>query len=425
MAVDGFTWTEKQDRALDLLTGDAKHIALFGGSRSGKTFVLIFAIVTRALLAPKSRHAIFRSVFNHLKHSVIFDTFPRVMSLCYPEVPYTLNKSDWFIEFFNGSTIIFGGLDQKERTEKVLGQEYVTIFLNECSQISFDARSKAITRLAQATAVPIRAYYDANPPSQAHWTYRTFVKKLEARSGAALGEPEDYLSFKMNPEDNRQNLSPDYIAQLEALPEKERRRFLRGEFLEQVENALWTLDALDRMRLARHQLPTLSRIVVGVDPSGCDGPEDKRSDEIGIVVAGIDAQNRGYVLEDLSGRYSPNGWAKAVLTAYDRHGADRIVAERNFGGAMVESNIRGERATAPVKMVTASRGKSQRAEPVAGLYEQRRVYHLGVFPDLEDQMTNFSTAGYQGERSPDRADAAVFALTELLLEARGGGLRVI
>jgi phage terminase large subunit-like protein len=159
----------------------------------------------------------------------------------------------------------------------------------------------------------------------------------------------------------------------------------------------------------------MKRIVVAVDPSGCAGPEDSRSDEIGISVCGLDHLGHAHVLEDLTDRYSPDGWARATLTAFDRWNADKIIAERNFGGAMVESNIRTARPNAPVKLITASRGKTQRAEPVAALYEQNKVTHHGSFPDLEDQMCNFSASGYQGSKSPDRADALVWGLSDLMI----------
>ena len=131
----------------------------------------------------------------------------------------------------------------------------------------------------------------------------------------------------------------------------------------------------------------------------------------------------GRILEDASGRYSPDGWANKTLELYDRWKADRVVAEKNFGGAMVESTIRTARKTAPVKLVDASRGKVQRAEPVAALYAQGKVRHVGQFPELERQYCLFSTAGYVGARSPDHADGGIWALTELMLDAAvGAGL---
>ena len=418
-----FELTEKQNEANALLAGPARHILLRGGSRSGKTFLFCRAIAIRSFKAPKSTHAILRFRFNHLKASIIDDTFPSVMRECFPQIPYELNKSDWFMQFPNGSRVLFGGLDDKERTEKILGQEHSTIFLNECSQISYSSRNKAITRLAQSSGLALKAYYDCNPPKMGHWSYRMFIKKQEPKSGELLKNPASYGTLQMNPVDNLPNLPDGYMEILESLPASERLRFLEGEFQSQVESALWTYEGLDKCRVSPAQVPELRRIVVAVDPSGCQGPEDFRSDEIGIVVAGRGTDGRGYVLEDLSGRYSPEGWAKAALTAFDNHDADRIVAEKNFGGEMVASTIRTARAGAPVKLVRATRGKTVRAEPISSLYEQGKVKHVGIFPDLENQMCNFSTAGYMGESSPDRVDAMVWGLSELML-VRGVAQRV-
>jgi phage terminase large subunit-like protein len=160
--------------------------------------------------------------------------------------------------------------------------------------------------------------------------------------------------------------------------------------------------------------------VIAVDPSGCSGPEDQRSDEVGIVVAGLGTDGRAYVLEDLSGKLGPggeNGWGRVVASAFDRHGADCVVAETNFGGDMVHEIIRVARPRTPFKKVTASRGKVVRAEPISALYSSEgnvgKISHVGIFPKLEDQLCGFTTAGYLGDRSPDRADALVWAMAEL------------
>ncbi len=421
------------DEANRILGGKARHILLRGGSRSGKTFLILMAITIRALGAPGSTHAILRLHFNHLKASIIDDSFPGMMALCFPDVKYTINKSDWFIEFPNGSRILFGGLDDKERTEKILGQEHSSLFLNECSQISYASRNKAVTRLAQTAMViingkemgylPLKAYYDENPPKMGHWTYKLFLKLKEPQSGADLPNPENFATLQMNPMDNLVNLAEGYLEELEGLPERDRRRFLLGEFQSQVEDALWDYESIDKCRVAPAQVPPLVRIVVAVDPSGCQGPEDTRSDEIGIVVAGKASDGTAYVLEDLSGRFSPDGWARKALKGYDIHDADIIVAERNYGGEMVRHTIRSARPGVRVKLVTASRGKTQRAEPISALYEQGKVKHVGTFVEMEEQLCNFSESGYSGDRSPDRADALIWALSELMLR-RGISARV-
>ena len=408
-----FSLTSRQAEANRMLGSAARHILLRGGSRSGKTFLLCRAVAVRAIRAPGSTHAILRFRFNHLKASIIQDTMPKVFKLCFPGVSYDLNKTDWFMALPNGSRILFGGLDDKERTERILGQEHSTIYLEECSQISYEARNMAMTRLAQNSGLPLKAYYSANPPTVGHWTYRMFELGLEPKSGEKLANPHAYASMRMNPADNQANLPAEYLAELAALPAKERRRFLDGEYLSQVDGALWTLDRIKRVTTA--QCPEMTRVVIAVDPSGCSGPEDWRSDEIGIVAAGLGRDGQGYLLDDATIRDSPEKWARAAVALYNKHQADTIIGERNFGGAMVESTIRTAMRNAPIKIITASRGKHVRAEPVAALYEQGRVHHVGRFPDLEEQLLAFSGSGYQGAKSPDRADAAVYALTELML----------
>ncbi|MHC2163127.1 phage terminase large subunit family protein [Bradyrhizobium ottawaense] len=194
-----------------------------------------------------------------------------------------------------------------------------------------------------------------------------------------------------------------------------RARFLLGQFQSQVDNALWTIESLDKARVETG-LPDMQRIIIAVDPSGCSGPEDERSDEVGIVVAGLGVDGKGYVLEDLSGRFAPggqNGWGNIVATAFDRHDADCVVAETNYGGAMVQEVMKTARPRTPFHEVKASRGKAVRAEPVALLFDHGKAMLAGTFPKLEDQLCSFTTAGYMGDRSPDRADAMVWALSEI------------
>lgn len=190
------------------------------------------------------------------------------------------------------------------------------------------------------------------------------------------------------------------------------RQELDAEMLDDVPGALWTRAMLDDCRVK--EAPALRRVVIGVDPSGTSGGGE--GDDIGIVAAGVGIDGRAYVLGDYSCNLSPEGWARRVGYACATHQADRIVAERNFGGAMVEAVIRTVDTKLPVRLVTASRGKIVRAEPVAALYEQGRVSHVGAFPEMEDQLCGFTPSGYVGDNSPDRADALVWALTELMLE---------
>ena len=417
-----FRLTARQEQANALLAGDATHVMLFGGSRSGKTFLLVRSVVVRAIKAAKSRHAILRFRFNAVKASVVADTFPKVMDLCFPGVKYDLNRTDWVAKLPNGSEIWFGGLDDKERTEKILGMEFATIYLNECSQIPYGSVETAITRLAQKAVQVIggkqsplkpRVYYDCNPPSKAHWSFRVFKEKRNPETKEVLKAPLDYASMQINPRDNTENLTDGYLDTLASLSARGRRRFLDGEFADATPNQLFPDENIDKWRVTDGDLPDMVRVVVAVDPSGADDADNADNDAIGIVVAGLGTNGIAYIIEDLTVKAGPATWGKVATDAYDRHEADAIVGETNYGGAMVQHVIKTCRLRTNFIKVTASRGKVQRAEPFAALYEQGKVRHFGILADLEDELTAFSTFGYTGEHSPNRADAAIWALAAL------------
>ncbi|TPK59047.1 MULTISPECIES: phage terminase large subunit [unclassified Mesorhizobium] len=428
--------TEKQREANRLLAGPARNIMLRGGSRSGKTFVLVRALIQRAVNAPGSRHAIFRFRFNHAKTSVWSDTLPKVLKLCFPTLAVRFDKTDFYVELSNGSQVWIAGLDDKERVEKILGQEYATLYFNESSQIPWPSVETAMSRLAQKVELApeiaaatgrkflaLKAYFDCNPPSKLHWSYQLFRAGVKPGTKEKLPNPADYAEMKVNPADNADNLPEEYFSVLASMSAAKRVRFEAGEWASEVNGALWALEdrvapdgkvmpGIDASRVAA--VPELQRIVVAVDPSGTRG--DGGGDDIGIIVAGLGVDGDGYVLEDGTCQMSPEGWGRRAVELYNRHNADRIVAERNFGGDMVRFTVSTASKTAAFKEVVASRGKAVRAEPVSALYEQGRVHHVGEFPDLEDQMCNFTASGYVGEGSPDRADALVWALTELMLD---------
>lgn len=405
-----FQLTEKQREANRLLAGPASNIMLRGGSRSGKTLLLTRAICIRAMKAPESRHAIFRYRFNHARASIWKDTLPKVMRLCFPGVPLKTNETDLEAMFPNGSIVALAGLDDKARVEKVLGTEYATLYFNESSQIPWTSVETAMSRLAQKTPLALKAYFDCNPPSKLHWSHQLFREHLKPGTREKLPNPADYAEMKINPSDNRDNLPAKYFDILAGMSAAQRLRFEAGEWASEVNGALWTLEGIDRTRVS--DAPPMQRIVVAVDPSGTKG--DGGGDDIGIVAAGRGRDGRGYVLEDASLQAGPEQWARAVVGAYRRWNADRIVVERNFGGAMASAVIRAVDPTVPITEVVASRGKIVRAEPISALYETGKVSHVGTWPDLEDQLANMTPAGFMGDGSPDRADALVWAMTELM-----------
>jgi phage terminase large subunit-like protein len=425
-----FALTPRQRKAIDtVLSGLATWVMLFGGGRSGKTFLIIRMIVLRALKAPGSRHLIIRFRFVHLRASIIADTFPRVMRMCFPDVHYDLSRTEWMVKLPGGSEIWFGGLDDGDRMEKLLGMEFATIYVNEASQISWAGVMLLLTRLAQLVmqvvpgreTVPLklRFLFDCNPPSKAHWAFKVFKQKVDPETKEPLAEPDNYTSFQMNPKDNVDNLSPEYLKTLEGLSERMKRRFVRGEFADATPNALFDEAVIDKWRVAEGEgTPDFVRVVVSVDPSGAsDDEQNADNDEVGITVDALGTDGRAYLLEDLTVKGGPSTWGKVAVQAFIRHRADVIVGESNFGGGMVKSTIavaaKALDTRVPFKMVTASRGKMQRAEPFSAMYEEGKVRHVGIFAKLEDEMCAFSTGGYTGPRSPNRADAHIWGLAEL------------
>lgn len=228
-------------------------------------------------------------------------------------------------------------------------------------------------------------------------------------------------------EANRAWLAESFLAEVQARYGGTRmgRQELEGVLLDDVEGALWTTAMLEAARM--EAVPKLDRIVVAVDPAVTGG---RASDECGIIVAGVEMRGepkdwRAWVLEDASIRGGPTDWARAAIAAMDRHGAERLVAEVNQGGDLVESVIRQIDPLVPFKALRASRGKGLRAEPVAALYEQGRVRHLrgGSLGTLEDQLCQMTVRGYEGRGSPDRLDALVWAVHELMIEPAAGWRR--
>jgi hypothetical protein len=345
------------------------------------------------------------------------------MQLCFPGIEYKLDKQDWIAIFPNGSQIWFGGLDDKERTEKILGLEFATVYANECSQIPFGSIQMAVTRLAQNCMVEIdgqlpvplalKFYYDCNPTSKGHWTYKRFVRFTDPETGLEVPNRSAYASMQMNPQDNIDNLPSSYLDSLKGLSARLQRRFLLGEFSDENPNGLFFEEIIDKWRHLSGPLSDMQRVIVAVDPSGSGDIDNADNDAIGIVVAGLGIDGNAYVLEDCTVKAGPATWGNIAVTAFERHQADLIVGEMNYGGAMVEMTIKTARARTPFKPVNATRGKVVRAEPFSALYEQGKIRHVGYFRELEDELTAMSTIGYTGQGSPNRADALVWALTEL------------
>jgi phage terminase large subunit-like protein len=248
------------------------------------------------------------------------------------------------------------------------------------------------------------------------WLVTTTPRPIKLLRQIIAREGIDVVVSRGSTFENAANLAPTFLEAIRARYEGTRlgRQELNAELLEDVAGALWTREMLEKANEVG-KLPDLTRVVVAVDPSGTRGAADG-GDSIGIVVAGVGADGLGYVLADRTCKLSPDGWGRRAVEAYRDFKADRIIAERNFGGAMVEHVIRTVDPNVPYLEVTASRGKVARAEPIAALYEQGRIKHAHTMMELEDQLLAMTGSGYAGDGSPDRLDALVWALTELFGE---------
>lgn len=240
------------------------------------------------------------------------------------------------------------------------------------------------------------------------------LKKLMAEPGTRISRAATRA--------NAVNLAPGFLTAITRKYHGTRlgRQELEAELLEDNPRALWQRSQIEKARVA--SAPEFHRVVVAVDPPATSSA---RADECGIVVAGLGKNGDGYVIADRSsGGLTPAKWARVVADAYESFEADRIVAEANQGGEMVEAVIRQVDITLPVRLVRATRGKAVRAEPVAALYEQGRVHHIGMHARLEDQLCEFDPAAPTQGGSPDRMDALVWAMTDLMLSVRGTSPRL-
>lgn len=299
------------------------------------------------------------------------------------------NLSNTTLTLGNGSRIVAGSADEPDRWR---GPNFRGGW---CDELAAWRRPDAFTQLQLATRIGVspRIVVTTTPRPT------SLVRRL-------VDDPSTLVT-RGRTRDNAANLSPAALAELERQYGGTRlgRQELEGELLLDTPGALWTLDAIDRDRV--DICPELDRVVVAIDPAVTSGDE---SDETGIVAVGR-AGEKFFVLDDRSGRFSPDGWAREAVEALDRWDADRVVGEVNNGGDLVERVLRQVDRDLPYRAVRASRGKAVRAEPVAALYEQGRVHHVGGFAELERQLCEWTPdAGW----SPDRLDALVWAVSELM-----------
>jgi predicted phage terminase large subunit-like protein len=311
------------------------------------------------------------------------------------------NRSLGEMRMRNGSKVYIDGAD--DGALRVQGKNFRGLWADEVGlwrawRRAWDESIKFAVRIGPARIVA------TGTPKRGHGLVR------------ALMADETVAQSIVRTLDNAANLDPSFLDEVKRRYEGTTlgRQELEGELLEDVPGALWRRELIvygPTPLILRHDeaVPDMGRVVVAIDPAVTSGED---SDETGIVVAGLGAPDRrGYVMDDGSGRFTPVEWARRAVQLYRDHGADRIVAEANNGGDLVEAVIRQVDPHVPVTLVRASRGKRTRAEPVSALYEQGKVAHVRPFPELEDQMCSYT--GEPGEASPDRLDALAWAMTEL------------
>jgi len=277
------------------------------------------------------------------------------------------------------------------------GPQHSTIWCDELAAWRFDREAWDNAMLGLRLGNHPRAIITTTPrPTK-------LVREILGRSDCVVTGGSTY--------DNSGNLADNFLTAILGRYEGTRlgRQEIEAELLEDNPGALWTQGLIDRLRV--RQAPQLKRIAVAIDPAVTSKDD---SDETGIICGGLGVDGHGYIMADLSGKLAALEWAQAACDWYEANGADRIVAETNNGGDLVEATIRTVNPMVSYKAVTATRGKIIRAEPIAALYEQGKVHHVGQFPLLEDQMTTFDPA--TSRKSPDRMDAAVWLLSDLMLK---------
>jgi hypothetical protein len=361
----------------------------------------------------ESRHIAVRKHFNHAKLALWHQTIPDVFKIAFPNVKYKENKSDWYIEFGKGSQLWIGGTDDKERIEKILGSEWATILLNEISEQSYNTYEMLKTRLNPPQNMRPLYLMDQNPPKRSHWSYIKFheLKNPETKQPLSESDIKRQVYFGMNPIDNITNLNKDYMATLESLSESKKKRFLRGEYGDDSEGALWKSDWIIKNRYTEAPKNIL-RCIVAIDPNvTADINVDANTDEAGVITVGqirVDNEDHYIVLSDDS---TPGlSWGEKSVEVYRRFKADRVIGEVNNGGDLIEMNIRNYDRNISYDSVRATRGKEIRAEPVADLYRRGYVHHIGEFPNLESELTEWVPG--QG-RSPNRLDALTWGISYL------------
>jgi PBSX family phage terminase large subunit len=385
---------------LPLWNSDKRYFVVTGGRGSGKSYgvtsfldTLSYEIGHRTLFTRYTMTAAEISIIPEFTEKI-----PLIGKLNHFKI--TENS---ITNTISGSDILFRGIKTSSgnQTANLKSLQGITTWvLDEAEELTDQDTFDKIDLSIRAKNKQNRVILVLNPTFKKHWIYKEFI--------ATKRDDVEYIHTTYL--DNIENLSQSFIDKAEKVKKQNYAKYLHqfmGEWIDEVEGALWNDAIIDKCRVTK--LPDMKRIVVAIDPAVT---AHKNSDETGIIVCGVDIDGIGYVLEDLSGTYTPAEWAKVAINAYHKYNADKVIAEVNNGGDLVEANLRTHDRNVSYKAIRATKGKYTRAEPVAALYEDGKVRHNGNLYKLEEQLTTWNA---KLDDSPDRLDALVWGLTELMI----------
>lgn len=438
---EGFNEDQWEAYRLATTAGNKFHL-FYGGAGSGKSWLIMFIVLLRAYRAKNTRHAIYRLTRNSCEQTLFSKTLFEVLDQGFPGLREQIEARNGFsyskliVTLPNGSEIYFNGLDEN-RTSKILGDEFNTVWLNECNEdgLGYTQVSTLMSRLRMRSEtedgklLKNKMFFDCNPRFYSDWEYKAFKLHINPDDGDAMPRSHQWVSQKLRTQANLNNLSPDYVEDMETMGAGARRRYLEGEWSDENSNALFTETMFKDNRIPRPQeydTPerirdylelegiNLVRTTVAVDPAKT---HDTKSDLSGITVQALADDGHVYVLADYSMKETPVTVCETIRAAYEAWGAVRIVVESNAAGTWLDSTLQLVWPTAPaLKNIAATKqtgNKTERAEPVAAQYERGIVHHVGTHKELEMQMCDWGSPASR-RKSPDRMDAVVWGITELL-----------
>ena len=380
---------------------ETRYYLITGGRGSGKSWTLALFLLN---LTYQKGHVILFTRYTLVSAFIsIIPEFLDKIEIMGKVNDFEVTQSE-IINKLTGSKILFRGIKTSSgvntaNLKSIAGLS--TWVIDEAEELTDPDVFDKVDLSIRAKENSNRVILVMNPAYKSHWIYNQFVKKKR----------NDTTYIHTTYLDNKINLSDSFIQAAEKTKKENPARYehlFLGTWLDDADGMLWNRQIIAKTRIS--EAPNLSRIIVAIDPAVT---ANMNSDETGLIVVGKDSEGFGYVLEDLSGKYSPNHWAKIANDAAFRWNADCIVAEKNQGGDMVEAVLKSQGTSHRIKLVTATKGKYVRAEPVYSLYEQGQIYHVGNFPILESQMVTFDP---DKGKSPDRVDALVWGLTELMVK---------